>query len=380
MRILYVCDSDSMGTAEYSIQQSRALANMGIEVDFLCRPTFDSTRLKGVRVFSDLPLLPVRASTATGRAVRYMLDSVRVARAVERSANQLAHDRVLISCYREYFAPLWARYFYRLRNRGVRLATVCHDPIRDFRIGPLWWHRWSVRAAYSFLDLVFVHDETPIDWGGLPPHGIAIHRIPHGPYPSTGARRERAVVRCGYGFGEADQVFLAFGQIRDSKNLDLFLRAMRNLPESVRLLVAGSSAGGSQRPPGYYQALSVELGVGARCSWDIRYIPDGELGDLLAASDYLLMCYNSSFRSASGVLNVSVSAKKPVLASSGPGPLKSSVLKYRLGKFVAPDDHEMLRLGAEVLVAQFCDPDWAGYQRDNTWEENAKIVAEVLLK
>lgn len=68
--------------------------------------------------------------------------------------------------------------------------------------------------------------------------------------------------------------------------------------------------------------LAEELGVAERCRWDIRRIPDEEVGDIFAACDVVLVTYSAKFRSASGVLNAAVSARKPVLASSGLGPLK----------------------------------------------------------
>jgi glycosyltransferase involved in cell wall biosynthesis len=183
-----------------------------------------------------------------------------------------------------------------------------------------------------------------------------------------------------------DVVFLAFGQIRDGKNLDLFLRAMARLPENVKLLVAGKGDSGSSRPPEYYQKLAEELGVGHRCRWGIRRIPDEEVGDLFAVCDAALVTYSAKFRSASGVLNAAVSARKPVLASSGAGPLKSVVEKYQLGVFVEPDNLEEIVRGASKFVPNSAmgepvtryqlpaTPAWARYEQENSWEENARRV------
>jgi glycosyltransferase involved in cell wall biosynthesis len=186
-----------------------------------------------------------------------------------------------------------------------------------------------------------------------------------------------------------DVVFLAFGQIRDGKNLDLFLRAMPRLPENVKLLVAGKGDSGSSRPAAYYQKLAEELGVADRCRWDIRRIPDEEVGDIFAACDVVLVTYSAKFRSASGVLNAAVSARKPVLASSGPGPLKTVVEKYELGVFVKPDDAEEILRGASKLVPSSATdepatrhsllatppPAWDRYECENSWKENASQVA-----
>ncbi len=161
---------------------------------------------------------------------------------------------------------------------------------------------------------------------------------------------------------------------------------MTLLPENVKLLVAGKGDSGSSRPPEFYQKLAEELGVAARCRWDIRRIPDEEVGDFFAACDVVLVTYSAKFRSASGVLNAAISARKPALASSGPGPLKTVVEKYHLGVFVKPDDAEEILRGASKLLPSSatgkCEfelqPAWERYERENSWEENARIVVERL--
>jgi glycosyltransferase involved in cell wall biosynthesis len=166
--------------------------------------------------------------------------------------------------------------------------------------------------------------------------------------------------------------------------LDLFLRAMTRLPANVKLLVAGKGDSGSSRPPDYYQKLAEELGVGDRCRWDIRRIPEEEVGDLFAACDVVLVTYSAKFRSASGVLNAAVSARKRALASCGGGPLKSAIEKYKLGIFVKPDDSEEIFNGAKLLATHHqlhtTPPAWARYEQENCWTENAKIVLDVFRK
>ncbi|MCX6963540.1 MAG: glycosyltransferase [Verrucomicrobia bacterium] len=525
---------------------------------------------------------------------------------------------VLFACYKEYFAPFWVWPLRRLAKKGVVIGTIAHDPVRDFVVGPLWWHRWSVRLAYSFVRHVFVHDDTPVDFGGKRPEGIQVHQIPHGPYEVAEPKIGRLEMRRRLGFlttddsdihgwgttnhtkeherveaqGEAwagqagasesdslasaladspasesltrsasgpagehiaptdrisqigdrgigsvgvdqfadssgflegqsqaglqmdsqnhqsirtandpsaskgnsssvnfdsldpsrlalradlrslddlhrprccaplgptfscssfsfpklsvlapapaldceirgsnfealdsrpstldtsapaDVVFLAFGQIRDGKNLDLFLRAITHLPKHVKLLVAGKGDSGSSRPPEFYQNLAEELGVADRCRWDVRRIPEDEVGDIFAVCDVVLVTYSAKFRSASGVLNAAVSARKLVLASSGSGPLKTVVEKYHLGVFVEPDDLEETLRGALQLMDAISSPAtqnldnrrstldacfppattdsphdtagvllpaWDRYESDNSWKENAKKTRDTFV-
>lgn len=142
--------------------------------------------------------------------------------------------------------------------------------------------------------------------------------------------------------------------------------------------VCGSCAGG--RGDAFF--VQTEFSSGAVGGWDIRRIPDEEVGDIFAACDVVLVTYSAKFRSASGVLNAAVSARKPVLASSGSGPLKTVVEKYELGVFVKPDDFEEGLRGASKLVkisatgkCEFVlQPDWDKYEQENSWEENARWI------
>jgi hypothetical protein len=94
------------------------------------------------------------------------------------------------------------------------------------------------------------------------------------------------------------------------------------------------------------------------------------------------------------VLNAAVSARKPVLASSGAGPLKTVVEKYRLGVFVEPDDFEEVLRGAKILLDKIaktaaCEKlsfnkislpaDWNRYEMENSWDENAKVILRQML-
>lgn len=375
MRLLYICDAVSGGISEYAIRQVPALMAAGVQVTVLCRRGFPVDRLHGCQVATVLPDLPTG-----GSRWRKVLDRIGdgqcMAKAVAAAAG--AHDVVLMACYSEYFAPFWAPIYRRLAKQGIPIATIAHDPVRDFVLGPAWWHRWSVRQGYSFVRDVFVHDDTPVDFGGPMPQGVRVHQIPHGPFELAAPISGREVTRKRYGFGEKDRVFLAFGQIRDGKNLDRFLRSMKELPSRVKLLLAGSAASGSQRQPEDYLMMAKELGVDQRCVCDFRYVPDEETGDLFAAADVILMGYSAKFRSASGVLNAAVASRKPVLASSGDGPLKSAMINYQLGVWVTADDDRTIRDGALHILTTAITPEWDRYEKENSWEENARRVVQAL--
>jgi glycosyltransferase involved in cell wall biosynthesis len=374
LRLLYVCEASLGGIVEYAIRQATSLADSGVQVIVLCRPGFPAGRLHGCTVQASLPPC-LAGGSFWKKIIDRIADGWSTANVATNTATQLSVDAVLIACYSEYFSPFWAPIYKRLSRCGIPIGTIAHDPVRDYVLGPRWWHRWSVREGYSFVRDVFVHDESAIDFGGPKPKGIRVHSIPHGPYEVARPRASRHIIRAELGFAPSDQVFLSFGQIRDGKNLDRFLRAMVELPLEVKLLVAGSSGGGSQRSPEEYQRMARDLAVEDRCVWDIRYIPHEDTGTFFAAADFVLMAYSAKFRSASGVMNSAVSARKTILASSGPGPFRSAVCGYGLGVFVEPDDDAKIVEGAQRLLSRGdAGAEWDRFALEHSWDENSRRV------
>jgi glycosyltransferase involved in cell wall biosynthesis len=199
--------------------------------------------------------------------------------------------------------------------------------------------------------------------------------IPHGPYHFSPPRLDRDRVRAGLKIPGDAKVLLSFGHVRDGKNLDLAIRAITGAPR-VYLVVAGKVSSTTQKPIDYYRAIANEVGVTARCRWLTDFIPADEVGNLFGACDGVLLTYNSSFRSASGVLNAAVAYRRPCIASSGQGNLRSMVIRYGLGVFVEPDDCAAIQSGIRRWLDGIPEPCWENYVRDNSWEMNARIIRD----
>ena len=182
-KLLYVCEADSGGIMEYAIRQSAAIARGGVEVHFLCKPSFPVERLADgivVERFKVSRESTVQCRGLAGKILQVlgMISDLRIeAKQVDQLAEKLLKDSstrnslpvtrhnlgeaevaVLFACYKEYFAPFWVGPLLRLARRGVVIGTIAHDPVRDFVVGPLWWHRCSVRLGYSFVRHVFASE------------------------------------------------------------------------------------------------------------------------------------------------------------------------------------------------------------------------------
>jgi glycosyltransferase involved in cell wall biosynthesis len=368
--ILY-CNSSNGGIADYAHHQAIAFADLDVKVVLLCPDDFQhvSGDYQQVRC---LPTIRRRAKHRVFRLIhlaRCMLLGYKI---LQRIVLQKRCKNILLASYSEYLAPLWAWRFRSLRRSGVQFAAIAHDPVRDFVVGPLWWHRWSISQGFSFLDHVFVHEKIALDTGH-PNRSINQIVIPHGAYPFPDSSRDRITIRQDMEIPTDAVVYLSFGHLRDGKNLKLVLQAMVHVT-SAWLVVAGTEAGTGNIKSAALRELAEELGVSNRCRWIIGYIDAIDVANLFCASDFVLLTYSKTFRSASGVLNIAVHYQKPILASCGQGNLSTSVRNFSLGVCVEPDCVEEIVSGMLKIQNLQLSPKWIAYSVENCWRRNAMLV------
>ena len=376
-KLLYYAPASYGGLLNYAQEQADALAGLGIEVTVLCSPNFEKRATDRYRV---LPKL-VESRVASGgnkilRAIKYVRTLLKNLKTVREEAVRGGYRHVLLASYAEYFSPLWAGSYRRLAAEGITFGAVVQEPVRNFQVGPKWWHQWSVGAAYSFLKFAFVHDEVVLDTGWTMPQMETVV-VPYGPHRFPDATKSREDTRRSLGIPEKALVLFSFGHIRDNKNLDYAVRAIAEIPEAY-LLVAGKRSASSQRPESFYQELAEKLGVAERCKWVLEYVSEEDAANFFTASDLVLLNYSSCFRSASGVLHVAARYRKQSIVSAGQGSLQSVVRNYQIGVWVEPDEPSAVAAGIREWLKNPPVPDWGKYDIENSWEENARIVLENL--
>lgn len=377
--LIYFAPVEAGGLCDYAVEQILALREIGTNVVVVGTAQLShALNKRGVsEPFIELPD-KTNSTTKVGRAVSMLRSTRRNAALLARAIKTFQAKHVLLSAFAEYFAPFWAGALRKLNQEGVRFGVVVHDPVRDFRLGPKWWHKRSIRDAYSFVDVAYVHSEIELDTGDRD-HATETKTIPHGVYefPVPKKQTPKNEIRRQLGLPESAPVALSFGHIRDGKNLDVAIEAMKELPDFF-LLVAGQEQSSAQKPVSFYQDVASSHGVQNRCIWVNDFIPEKDVWKYFAATDFLLLLYSKDFRSASGVLNTAIQFEKPVVASGGDGPLKSLVSKYQLGEWI----NQVTPSSTAEIIRRAVDRqpecNWIQYRADNSWQRNAHIVYETM--
>jgi len=435
MRILIYCPVSLGGIAEHIHYQSLALMRAANSTVVLGASDYLAGRRTAYRVLRTFhpERIPSNSGNIARKVHKYFIHAWKIVSDQFLLAIKIIQEKpdfVIIGWYGEYLAPLWVLPHWILA-RFIKVIYVVniHDPLRDYVVGPKWWHDLSVRMAYWPISVGVVHQRLS-EPSPVPKH-VHVVEAPVGVYDLQESPENPEAIRAAWGVGRrvapeadsgnliaedggskekaetlqlgkaesgnaldarrstldtsapADVVFLAFGFIRDNKNLDLVIRALTVNPSAV-LVVMGRAQSKKDKPLEFYRNLAAELGVQDRVKFFDGFVPDGKLASYFAAADVVVLTYDGTFHSQSGVLNIAARARRPVLASAGESPLKDCVQKFRLGVFVEPDDLDALKEGMAKLINAKCEmrnvmggePDWEGYEAFASWDVNVAKILE----
>ena len=164
------------------------------------------------------------------------------------------------------------------------------------------------------------------------------------------------------GISEDEKVLLFFGFIREYKGLKHLLRALpllREKTDKVKLFVVGDFGSDKEE----YMELIKELSIDEMLEIHGGYIPDREVEKYFAASDLVVLPYESATQS--GIVQIAYGFEKPVVVTAVGG-LPDVVVDGKTGYVVTPRDPKAL---ADAAARYF------GEEKEAEFKENIKKEA-----
>ena len=305
-------------------------------------------------------------------ALNLFVNPLRAIARAEATGAQILH----LSTIPHVTFSFWLR---RLNRTQIRLVATAHDVRRSQGLISLRYELEQLRRLYRRCEAIFVHSEFQkrdlVDFAEVLPERV--HVVPHGPFYHGPPQADKETLRRRYGVPLEKQVVLFFGDIRPDKNLDLFLRAMVPFKDRLFLVVAGQAKQGISIQS--LQQLAHQLDIQDLIKWIPYYVPYEEVPNLFELSDWLALPYSKTFTSQSGVLNVAIAHRLPVLACALPT-IRETLDQCRIGIYVTPDSIADLQHGIREMLNLTPAGHFDGFERAEnlfSWEKNVTIAMEV---
>jgi glycosyltransferase involved in cell wall biosynthesis len=277
-----------------------------------------------------------------------------------------------------------------LTGCGLRLAAVVHD-VRTYNrssrsneiTDESTEHYRTYARMYRQFSALFVHEKTNYDLF-LKLYDVPkerVHEIHLGmPDMYVPPAMTAVELREKLGVPPSRPVILFFGAITKYKGLDLLIRALPKVRQSLdaQLVVAGFPT--KEIDMDELQQLAKDLGIDGSIAWFLEYVPKEWVAPLMEMCTVVVLPYRMVGQS--GVLNVAYAHGKPVVCTRIGG-LPDVIEDGNSGFLVPPEDPDAL---ADAVIRVLSNPDLALrmgerarylVQTQYSWERNAEKVKAV---
>ncbi len=251
-------------------------------------------------------------------------------------------DLVIFQWWHPYFAPCYRGLLRRLK--GVKTLFICHNVFPHERF-PM--DRALTKMVLKKGDFFITHSKTDaVDLRSIR-RDAAVCEAVHPTYDAFQFQNlTQREARQKLGLGEQEQVLLFFGFVREYKGLKHLIAALpgiaKRLPK-VHLLIVGDFGKDKQE----YLELIAQNNAEQFLTICDGYIPDQEVEQYFAASDLVVLPYESATQS--GIVQIAYGFERPVVATNVGG-LPDVVLHEKTGYLVPPRDPKAL---TEAVVRFF---------------------------
>lgn len=349
---------------------------MGIKVLVLSSAGFIRSRN------ADYPTHPCMVEGATTNQTNAV--SRKISKALQTVRNQLRFawevyknrpSLVLAASHIDSQSPvwIWPHLLITLLRKTI-YATNLHFPNRDHHIGPKWWQALAARMAFKPFRIVLAHKR--IFPASLVPKHIRTVEVPLGPEALVSIKDNPKQIRKRWNVPRGKKVFLAFGNVRNHKNIDLVIRALADNPQAF-LVIQGRVSNHRDRPLKYYQLLADDLGLSKSVLISDEFVPDEKRQSYFEAADFIVATYSSTFHSQTATLSTAAMARRRILSSSGSSPMRDLVEHFGLGVHIEADSSDAIADGMATLIhAELTTPRWEDYEDYASWETNVTRLLE----
>ena len=251
-------------------------------------------------------------------------------------------DLVIFQWWHPYFAPCYRSLLRKLK--GVKTLFICHNVFPHERF-PL--DRALTKMVLKRGDFFITHSKTDAADLRSIRKDAAICEAVHPTYDAFQFHNlTQKQARQKLGLGEQGQVLLFFGFVREYKGLKHLIAALPEITQRLpgaHLLIVGDFGKDKQE----YLDLIAQNKVEQFLSIYDGYIPDQEVEQYFAASDLVVLPYESATQS--GIVQIAYGFERPVVATNVGG-LPDVVLHEKTGYLVPPKDSKAL---ADAVVRFF---------------------------
>ena len=409
MRITFVEQNGSGGLIHYAYQLCTALANQGHQVTLVTARAYELSQFPhNFKVENRLNLWPIfQAKVATQqqngfeKIYRKLFREVRRApRAIKLLFSWIDLTRYLVNSRPDIILfgsinfPFETFFLHYLKQRGLILTQVCHEfEHREYpgRLSKIIDK--SLGNIYQQFTIIFFHAnqyrdrflsifKIPKEKTFLIQHGNEDFFLSHAAkLDDNGNLKER------YALKTNEPVILFFGLIAPSKGLPLLIKAFEIVcrQNQAKLIIAGYPT--KQIDMDALIDMVNKAGISGQVIFDTRYIPLGEVPQLIGLSNIVVFPYLTNTQS--GSLQVAYSFGRPVIATNVGG-LAETVEDGKSGFLVPVDNPDVF---AEKIIYLLNNPQVADqmgqyakhlsntlYNWDNVAEKITTVYKSILGK